>query len=82
MVGDELVERIDRFFGSELLKRVPQPPRPAQLREESNAAARIAWYECSVTQDEPPAIEPLGLGHAREQRCSRRVCERQKRQLV
>lgn len=49
MVGDELVERIDRSFGSELLKRLPQPTRPAQLREESDAAARIARHECSVT---------------------------------
>ena len=82
MVGDELVERINRSLGSELLKRPPQPPRPAQLREESDAAARIAGHDCSLPQDEPPAIEPLGLGHAREQRCSRRVCERQHRQLV
>jgi hypothetical protein len=82
MLGDELVERIDRSLGSELLKRPPQPPRPAQLREEGHAAARIAWHECSVTQDEPPAILPLVLGHIREQRHSLGVCERQKRQLV
>ncbi len=82
MVGDELVERIDGPLGSEHSKQLPQPPRRLQLRRERHAAARIAWHECSVTQDEPPAIEPLGLGHAREQRCSRRVRERQKRQLV
>jgi hypothetical protein len=63
VAGDELVEGIDERLSPDDSKEPPERPGESHLRKKFDAAACVAWHECCVLQDEPPALVPLLLWH-------------------
>jgi|RhiMetdeSRZDD1v2_1073273.scaffolds.fasta_scaffold1188049_2 hypothetical protein len=67
MARDEPVEVVDEPLRSDHAEEPSQRPTESQLREQCDAAARVARHECSVRQGEPPTVALPLLGHVSEQ---------------
>ena len=73
MAGGELVDVVNVSLRSHHSQEPSQRSGESQLREECDAAARVARHERSIRQDEPPTIVPPLLRHVGEQSSSRVV---------